>query len=92
MKSKFRVETIEEFLARGGEIKRYPMVGPDEEKHTIAVPSLTTADAARGNPSTLLAGAPPDKKKKQKATKIDLTLIPTALKEKLGIPGELNEL
>jgi len=42
MRSAYKTETIEEFLARGGEIKKYPAVKPEENEECIrATPQST---------------------------------------------------
>jgi hypothetical protein len=83
-----KIETIEEFLTRGGEIKRYPMVRPEEKTETIK-----SSTHAGQNLMSLDEGAHffseiKEKKIKTKSIEelhIDMSLIPEALKKKLGL-------
>jgi hypothetical protein len=88
MKKELKVETIAEFLARGGEIKRYPMVMPEEEPHVLSVlqmnihnTSLAESEITLGESRAVVA----PKIRKPRVQKVNLSLIPAHLKAKLGI-------
>ena len=95
-KKEMKVETIAEFLARGGEIKRYPMVRPDEDTHYIQVHAKSPNELSLGD-GEILFGEGKIKSKfntKPKAKpgmeNVDLSKIPQHIKDKLKLMGVDN--
>jgi hypothetical protein len=83
-----KVETIEEFIARGGEIKKYPYVRPEEVESSVrtstpANATLMSLDEGAHFFSEIKEKKP--SKKKEKTLDIDMSLIPEALRKKLGL-------
>lgn len=82
-------ETVEEFLARGGEIQRVPYEAPDDINHVRS----TVQKVAE--PMSLLEGAllfsekiRRKKKKKEPLAGIDISALPEGLLEKLKLDSK----
>lgn len=86
MSKKIKVETVEEFLARGGEIKKIPVTEAVKQPDVIKKPTP-------GGPVTILSLEEADlfygearksskPKKVKPSTKIDLEALPEALRSK----------
>jgi len=90
-KEKIKVETVEEFLARGGKIEVIPAI--DEE------PKLAKINTVKNGPPHLMTLGEGEfwfgekstrrkKKKEQDFSKVDMSLVPDDLIEQLGLSGE----
>ena len=85
MASKSKVESIEEYLARGGKVTVYP-TEPREKTYTKSVPAVTGINSIMtlGEAELFYGEIKPPKEKKQKpAPNINIEALPEVLRNKL---------
>lgn len=80
-----KVETVEEYLARGGQIERLPYIPPADKKEYIKVSSPVNVNLMNLDEGQHFFAEKATRKRKVKEIHIDTKLIPAALLAKLGL-------
>lgn len=89
---KFKIETVDEFLARGGQVKKLEPVS--REDHRIVLPTA-------GGPPTIMSlgeaevlygeAERPQESPEKRRSKVNVHLIPPELRARLGLNAESSE-
>lgn len=80
-----KIETVEEFLARGGQIERLPYIPPPDKKDFIKVTAALNINLMSLDEGQHFFSEKTIRKRKPKEVKINKSLIPEALLAKLGL-------
>jgi hypothetical protein len=89
-KNSIKIESVAEFLARGGQItKCEPQAAPDVP-HVIAIPHISPHETSLGDSEILFGeGKIKASAKDAKIPRLDMSKIPADLLEKLNKKGKL---
>lgn len=80
-----KVETVEEYLARGGQIEKLPYIPPQDKKDYIKVTASLNINLMSLDEGQHFFSEKTIRKRKVKEVKIDTSLIPASLLAKLGL-------